>query len=92
VKTEVTVTTKTVTDQKKEKKVYSLPGQKHDPPEEVRAAFFLPLYSPVNLFFDFNSKLFCYCLASIFLLEVAAVLRSAPLETSTLQLRLVFSK
>lgn len=27
-------------EKKKEKKVYDLPGQKHDPPEEVSVAFF----------------------------------------------------
>lgn len=33
--TTTVATSKTVTETKKEKKVYELPGQKHDPPEEV---------------------------------------------------------
>lgn len=40
--TKTTMVTKTLTEQKKEKKVYSLPGQRHDPPEDVRAAIFKP--------------------------------------------------
>ena len=49
VKTNITVT-KTVTEQKKEKKVYSLPGQKHDPPEEVRAAISHTLVVCISVF------------------------------------------
>lgn len=52
--TKSTTILKTVRELKKEKKSYFLLGQKHDPPEDVRATIFQFLTFPL---ISFNDKL-----------------------------------
>lgn len=60
------ITTTTVTtmnslgEQRKEKRVYDLPGQKHEPPEEVSPELSIYFHSPAGLQFFLTKGIFSF--------------------------------